>query len=85
MFWLRVEKAQDPERITEQTKGRGKPSHDRSLESSILILTEPSLFQSRGWCVHPESRIELKRDEMDERQMGESSDTEEKAVEITPG
>ena len=36
------------------------------------------------WCVHPESRIELKSDDMDERQMGDSSDTKEKAVEITP-
>ena len=53
MFWLRVEKAQDPERITEQTEGRGKPSHDSWLESSILVLTEPSLFQSRGTCTYP--------------------------------
>ena len=34
---------------TEQTEIRGKPSHDSWLESSILVLTEPSLFQSRGW------------------------------------
>ena len=33
---------------TEQTEIRGKPSHDIWLESSILVLTEPSLFQSRG-------------------------------------
>ena len=35
--------------ITEQTEGRGKPSHDSWLELSILVLTEPSLFQSRGF------------------------------------
>ena len=40
---------------TEQTEIRGKPSHDSWLELSILVLTEPSLFQSRGFSDDPPS------------------------------
>ena len=42
MFMLKIWKN------TEQTKIRGKPSHNSWLELTILVLTEPSLFQSWG-------------------------------------